>query len=92
MSDKEQIAVIGAGAFGTALAAVIALTGRADVVSAERAAAAANAKIGVAEAAFFLTLNLTGQVGYRGTALGGLFSVPNRVWTLGHAGEPARGS
>ncbi|MFJ2362766.1 efflux transporter outer membrane subunit [Pseudomonas sp. NPDC087697] len=58
---------------------------RPDVVSAERAAAAANAKIGVAEAAFFPTLNLTGQVGYRGTALGGLFSVPNRVWTLGPA-------
>jgi NodT family efflux transporter outer membrane factor (OMF) lipoprotein len=58
---------------------------RPDVVSAERAAAAANAKIGVAKAAFFPTLNLTGQVGYRGTALGGLFSVPNRVWTLGPA-------
>ncbi|RON11498.1 RND transporter [Pseudomonas brassicacearum] len=58
---------------------------RPDVVSAERAAAAANAKIGVAEAAFFPTLDLTGQVGYRGTALGGLFSVPNRVWTLGPA-------
>ncbi len=31
MSGKERIAVIGAGAFGTALAAVIALTGRSDV-------------------------------------------------------------
>ncbi|MGY5779899.1 NAD(P)H-dependent glycerol-3-phosphate dehydrogenase [Rhizobium sp. LEGMi135b] len=31
MSGNEQIAVIGAGAFGTALAAVIALTGRSDV-------------------------------------------------------------
>ncbi|NTJ66149.1 NAD(P)-dependent glycerol-3-phosphate dehydrogenase [Agrobacterium rhizogenes] len=30
MSGKERIAVIGAGAFGTALAAVIALTGRSD--------------------------------------------------------------
>lgn len=58
---------------------------RPDVVSAERAAAAANAKIGVAEAAFFPTLDLTGQVGYRGTALGGLFGVPNRIWTLGPA-------
>ena len=32
MSGNERIAVIGAGAFGTALAAVIALTGRAEVV------------------------------------------------------------
>lgn len=31
MSGNERIAVIGAGAFGTALAAVIALTGRSDV-------------------------------------------------------------
>jgi len=31
MSDRETIVVIGAGAFGTALAAVIALAGRADV-------------------------------------------------------------
>ena len=32
MSGNERIAVIGAGAFGTALAAVIALTGRSDVI------------------------------------------------------------
>lgn len=31
MSDREQIVVVGAGAFGTALAAVIALEGKADV-------------------------------------------------------------
>lgn len=58
---------------------------RPDVVAAERAAAAANAKIGVAEAAFFPTVDLTATVGYRGTALGGLFSLPNRIWTLGPA-------
>ncbi|QJI28015.1 efflux transporter outer membrane subunit [Pseudomonas sp. ADAK18] len=58
---------------------------RPDVVAAERSAAAANAKIGVAEAAFFPTLDLTAQVGYRGSALGGLFSLPNRIWTLGPA-------
>ncbi len=58
---------------------------RPDVVSAERTAAAANARIGVAEAAFFPTLDLTAEVGFRGSALGGLFSVPNRIWSLGPA-------
>ena len=58
---------------------------RPDVVAAERSAAAANAKIGVAEAAFFPTLDLTASAGYRGSALGGLFSLPNRIWTLGPA-------
>ncbi|OLY74977.1 RND transporter [Pseudomonas sp. ATCC PTA-122608] len=58
---------------------------RPDVVAAERSAAAANAKIGVAEAAFFPTLDLTAEAGYRGSALGGLFSLPNRIWTLGPA-------
>lgn len=58
---------------------------RPDVVAAERSAAAANAKIGVAEAAFFPTLDLTAEAGFRGSALGGLFSVPNRIWTLGPA-------
>jgi len=28
---------------------------------------------------------LSAQVGYRSSALGGLFSVPNRIWTLGPA-------
>ncbi|MDL2399546.1 NAD(P)H-dependent glycerol-3-phosphate dehydrogenase [Rhizobium mayense] len=39
MSDSERIAVIGAGAFGTALAAVIALTGKSQVTLVGRNAA-----------------------------------------------------
>ncbi len=39
MSDNERIAVIGAGAFGTALAAVIALTGKSQVTLVGRKAA-----------------------------------------------------
>jgi NodT family efflux transporter outer membrane factor (OMF) lipoprotein len=56
---------------------------RYDVVSAERLAAAANAKIGVAEAAFFPTLTLSAQFGVQTGALSTLFSLPNRLWTLG---------
>jgi len=56
---------------------------RPDVIAAERTAAAANARIGVAEAAFFPTLDLSAEVGFRGSALGGLFSLPNRIWSLG---------
>lgn len=56
---------------------------RYDVVSAERNAAAANAKIGAAEAAFFPTLTLSAQGGFQHNALATLFSVPDRFWTLG---------
>jgi NodT family efflux transporter outer membrane factor (OMF) lipoprotein len=58
---------------------------RPDVIAAERTAAAANARIGVAEAAFFPNLDLTAEVGFRGSALGGLFSTANRIWSLGPA-------
>ncbi len=56
---------------------------RYDVVSAERTAAAANAKIGVAEAAFFPTLTLSAEGGFQHNTFAHLFSLPNRVWTLG---------
>jgi NodT family efflux transporter outer membrane factor (OMF) lipoprotein len=56
---------------------------RYDVVSAERLAAAANAKIGVAEAAFFPTVTLGAQAGYQSNGFSNLFTVPNRFWTLG---------
>jgi NodT family efflux transporter outer membrane factor (OMF) lipoprotein len=56
---------------------------RYDVVSAERSAAAANASIGVAEAAFFPTLTLSAEGGFAHSTLAHLFTVPNRFWTLG---------
>jgi NodT family efflux transporter outer membrane factor (OMF) lipoprotein len=56
---------------------------RYDVVGAERTAAAANAKIGVAVAAFFPTLELSAEGGFQHNALAHLFSLPNRFWTLG---------
>jgi NodT family efflux transporter outer membrane factor (OMF) lipoprotein len=56
---------------------------RYDVVNAERIAASANAKIGVAEAAFFPTLDLAAEGGYVHNQFAHLFSLPNRFWTLG---------
>jgi NodT family efflux transporter outer membrane factor (OMF) lipoprotein len=56
---------------------------RYDVVSAERTAAAANAKIGAAEAAFYPTLDLSAQGEFQHNTLAHLFSLPNRIWTLG---------
>ncbi len=56
---------------------------RYDVVNAERTAASANAKIGVAEAAFFPTLDLSVEGGFQHNSLANLFSLPNRFWTLG---------
>jgi NodT family efflux transporter outer membrane factor (OMF) lipoprotein len=56
---------------------------RYDVVTAERQAAAANAKIGVATAAYYPTLDLSAQGGYQHNQFAHLFSLPNRFWTLG---------
>ncbi|WP_408527247.1 efflux transporter outer membrane subunit [Paraburkholderia fungorum] len=56
---------------------------RYDVVSAERTAAAANASIGVAEAAYFPTFTLSAQGGFAHNTFAHLFTVPSRFWTLG---------
>jgi NodT family efflux transporter outer membrane factor (OMF) lipoprotein len=56
---------------------------RYDVVSAERQAASANAQIGVAEAAYYPTLDLAAQGGYVNSQFANLISMPNRFWTLG---------
>jgi NodT family efflux transporter outer membrane factor (OMF) lipoprotein len=56
---------------------------RSDVASAERTAAAANELIGVQIAAYYPSLNLTGDVGFDATNLGQLFNASNFLWTLG---------
>ncbi|HEV2334077.1 MAG TPA: efflux transporter outer membrane subunit [Stellaceae bacterium] len=56
---------------------------RPDIAAAERQMAAANAQIGVAEAAFFPTVALSGDAGSAATALGQLFSAPSVVWSFG---------
>ncbi len=56
---------------------------RPDVASAERLAAAANAQIGIAQAAYFPSLTLSAQGGYRAPSGADLFSAPYRFWSLG---------
>ena len=56
---------------------------RPDVASAERAMAAANAQIGVANAAFYPSIVLGGGVGHEGRTLPLLFDAPSLIWSLG---------
>ena len=56
---------------------------RPDIAAAERRMAAANAQIGVAVAGYFPSLGLSGTAGYLDSKLAGLFSLPNRLWSLG---------
>jgi multidrug efflux system outer membrane protein len=61
---------------------------RPDVASAERAMAAANARIGVARAAYYPSIELGSSfggpnAGWQSNALATLFEAPSRLWSLG---------
>jgi NodT family efflux transporter outer membrane factor (OMF) lipoprotein len=61
---------------------------RPDVASAERSMAAANARIGVARAAYYPSIQLGSgfgepNAGWQSNALGALFDAPSRLWSLG---------
>ncbi len=56
---------------------------RPDVAAAERSMAAANAQIGVAEAAFFPTLTLSASGGFEGADVSKWLIWPMRFWSVG---------
>jgi NodT family efflux transporter outer membrane factor (OMF) lipoprotein len=56
---------------------------RPDIAAVERQMAAANAQIGVAEAAYYPNLTLSGSLGFLSNTLGTLFAISNSVWSLG---------
>jgi outer membrane protein, multidrug efflux system len=53
---------------------------RSDILEAEQNLVAANAEVGVAKAALFPSISLTGTAGYESFALNNLFSHAQRVW------------
>ena len=56
---------------------------RPDVAAAERRVMAANAEIGVAEAAWYPDLSISASGGYRGSSFADWIDLPNRFWSLG---------
>ena len=56
---------------------------RPDIAAAERRVAAANAQIGVAQAAYYPNITLNGSVGRSTSSISKLFSVSNPTWSLG---------
>jgi multidrug efflux system outer membrane protein len=56
---------------------------RPDIRQAEATLVAANARIGVAKAAFFPQISLTGFFGVESAALSDLFTGPSRIWQFG---------
>jgi len=58
---------------------------RPDIAAAERAVAEGNASIGVARAAYYPTINLTGTVGYQSSTLSKLVESSSFYWAAGVA-------
>jgi len=56
---------------------------RPDIARAERTMAGKSAEIGVAQAAFFPQVSLTGQFGYLSYSASNLFTWPSSVWSIG---------
>jgi NodT family efflux transporter outer membrane factor (OMF) lipoprotein len=58
---------------------------RPDIAAAERRMAAANEQIGIAQAAYYPTLNLAAAAGLEGSSLLNWFNWPSRFWAVGPA-------
>ncbi len=58
------------------------LSHRPDIIAAEERLRAARANIGVARAAFFPRISLTGSAGYASAELNGLISADNKTWSV----------
>jgi NodT family efflux transporter outer membrane factor (OMF) lipoprotein len=56
---------------------------RPDIAAAERRVAEANERIGIARAAFFPTVSLSGAVGFEGTSFSNLFDPASLLWAIG---------
>ncbi len=56
---------------------------RPDIAAAERALTSANERIGVAKAAFFPAISLTGSAGFASADVDGLFKADSRIWSIG---------
>lgn len=76
-SDAEMVADVPAGLPSDLLAR------RPDILEAEHALKAANANIGIARAAFFPTISLTGSVGVSSPQLSSLFKAGSGMWSFG---------
>jgi NodT family efflux transporter outer membrane factor (OMF) lipoprotein len=56
---------------------------RPDIAAAERQVAAANEEIGIAKAAYYPTLTLSGAAGFESSVIGQLLTWPAHFWSLG---------
>lgn len=56
---------------------------RPDIAASERSMAAANAQIGIAVAAYYPNLTITGEVGLQSSSIKNLFTWPSRFWSVG---------
>lgn len=61
------------------------LAQRPDIAAARARQTAAYAQIGIADAAFFPSIDLSASAGYRGSSWSNLISAPNLLWSIGAA-------